>query len=79
MRLDLYMVIHITYEPKRHMCGIYIHTCMFSEAVPLDSSTVSAESLQPWRMTVRQSILESKITYPSLMHGVLQSIAQMKR
>ena len=74
MRLDLYTVIHITYT-----CVVYIYTCMFSEGIPLDSSTVSAESLQPWRMTVRQSILESKIRYPSLMHGVLQSIAQMKR
>ena len=29
MRLDLYTVIHITYEPKRHMCGIYIHMYVF--------------------------------------------------
>ena len=64
MSLDLYTVIHITYEPKRLMCGIYTYTCMFSEGIPLDSSTVSAESLQPWRMTVRQSILEDKNKIP---------------
>ena len=29
MRLDLYTVIHITYEPKRRMCGIYIHMYVF--------------------------------------------------
>ena len=68
MKLDLYTIIHITYKPKRLMCGIYIyiyihmyvfrsHTFRFNHSVSTmcSSSRTHITSQQLWARSVALS------------------------